>query len=66
MTRTHTPITTAHDLAAVLAGVPPERRVVVMDAEGRVMTCELLAVCVGDALALMVCGEVQHELAKTN
>lgn len=51
----HTPILTAHDLRAALAGVPDECRVVVMDSEGRVMRCEVMALRVGDALVLMVC-----------
>ena len=47
MTKTHTPITTARDLRAALAGVPDERRVVVMRG-GVVVPCELLVTACGD------------------
>lgn len=55
------PIHTAHDLAAALCDLPPACRVVVVDREGRVIACEVLALRVGDALALMVCDEVVEE-----
>lgn len=51
----HTPITTAADLRAALAGVPDERRVVVVDREGRVMACELMMATCGDWVTVMVC-----------
>ena len=61
MTRTISTVSDLHDLTTVLCDLPPACRVVVVDREGRVIACEVLAMRVGDALALMVC-EVERDI----
>lgn len=60
MTKTHTTIVTAADLRAALAGVPDERRVVVMR-NGELVPCELLVTACGDWCVVEVCEDERED-----